>query len=153
MFEERSLKLDLFALGLLAATLFLGLSLAIVRSRRSAQCAGLPDRDPNGQLVRTLGGTRGPGHVPRIWNRRLLSSCFPWQWSMCCCWHVERSAIPFGAAIGWTASLVGFTTFAVHVGLRPLARAGDRGRWLSRGNRPRLSGNEFCQCGSVHSYD
>ena len=63
MLENRNLKLDLLALALLAAVIFLAAALIELRPGRSARQPRLPLACPAGKCVRILGGDRQPAVV------------------------------------------------------------------------------------------
>ena len=109
MFEERSLKLDLFALALLAATLFLGLSLASYDQADPPSALVYPAQEQTTNWCGRWGALAangmfqgfGVGAYYLVFSMAVLDVLL-----------LARRPVsdPIWRTMGWTASLVGFTT-------------------------------------------
>jgi S-DNA-T family DNA segregation ATPase FtsK/SpoIIIE len=115
MFDERSLKLDLFALALLAATLFLGLALTTYNPADPPSALVYPAQEHTSNLCGRWGALAangmfkgfGVGAYYLVFSMAVLDVLL-----------LGRREInaPVWRAIGWIASLVGLTTFAALTG-------------------------------------
>ncbi len=111
MFDERSLKLDLFALGLLAATLFIGLSLA---SYHPADPPSVLVYPPQGNTSNWCGGSGALAASTLFQGFGIGAYYMVVSMAVVDVLLLARRKVndPIWRAIGWMASLVGMTTLA-----------------------------------------
>ncbi len=136
MLENRNLKLDLLALALLAAVIFLAAALFSYDPADPPGQARFPRARPAGERVRILGRARQPVAVRGVWTRRVLFVGVAGR---------VRRGVADAAGSGPTVA-AGRRLAALDAGrddfcrpghARPLAGTGDRRRRLSGRHRAR----------------
>ncbi len=112
MLENRNLKLDLLALALLAAVIFLAAALVELRPGRSARARSSFRRTASRPTCAAIRARSPAACCSRLWASGRITCWFRWRPSTSCCWcGIELNQFWLRAG-GWLLSLAGVTTLA-----------------------------------------